>query len=161
MTVNKALTQLAKAGLIERKRKSGSFVSFPRSQAAILEIHDIRDEVAALGAPYRFELLKRWDRLSGPADAQKIDIPRHTQIIDLVCRHHAGQRVFALEERIINLDAVPDAAAADFSEHSPGPVHSTLFAPQLPRRKMLHCSILRRVHPVWSLNARLGMPICQ
>ncbi|MBJ6134305.1 histidine utilization repressor [Ochrobactrum sp. Q0168] len=121
MTVNKALTQLAKAGLIERKRKSGSFVSFPRSQAAILEIHDIRDEVAALGAPYRFELLKRWDRLSGPADAQKIDIPRHTQIIDLVCRHHAGQRVFALEERIINLDAVPDAAGADFSEHSPGP----------------------------------------
>jgi len=31
MTVNKALTQLAKAGLIERKRRSGSFVSFPQS----------------------------------------------------------------------------------------------------------------------------------
>lgn len=26
MTVNKALTQLAKAGLIERRKKSGSFV---------------------------------------------------------------------------------------------------------------------------------------
>lgn len=121
MTVNKALTQLAKAGLIERKRRSGSFVSFPQSQAAILEIHDIRDEVAALGQPYRFELLKRNERLSGPADARHIDMPRHTPLVELVCRHYAGKRVFALEERIISLDAVPSAAETDFAEHSPGP----------------------------------------
>ena len=121
MTVNKALTQLAKAGLIERKRRSGSFVSFPQSQAAILEIHDIRDEVAALGQPYRFELLKRNERLSGPADARHIDMPRHTPLVELVCRHYAGKRVFALEERIISLDAVPSAAETDFAEQSPGP----------------------------------------
>ncbi|MBB5703194.1 GntR family histidine utilization transcriptional repressor [Ochrobactrum daejeonense] len=121
MTVNKALTQLAKAGLIERKRKSGSFVSFPQSQAAILEIHDIKEEVAALGLPYRFELMKRWDRLSGPADAKLLDIPRHTPIVELLCRHHAGKRVFALEERIISLTAVPTAAETDFAENSPGP----------------------------------------
>ncbi|MDT6939186.1 histidine utilization repressor [Brucella pseudogrignonensis] len=121
MTVNKALTQLAKAGLIERKRRSGSFVSVPQSQAAILEIHDIRDEVAALGQPYRFELLKRNERLSGPADARHIDMPRHTPLIELVCRHYAGKRVFALEERIISLDAVPGAAETDFAEQSPGP----------------------------------------
>ncbi|MBC2886134.1 histidine utilization repressor [Ochrobactrum sp. CM-21-5] len=121
MTVNKALTQLAKAGLIERKRRSGSFVSRPQSQAAILEIHDLRDEVAALGLAYRFELVSRMERLSGPADARHIDMPRHTPLIDLVCRHYAGKRVFALEERIINLDTVPDAAQTDFAEHSPGP----------------------------------------
>lgn len=121
MTVNKALTQLAKAGLIERKRRSGSFVSFPQSQAAILEIHDIRDEVAALGQPYRFELLKRNKRLSGPADARHIDMPRHTPLIELVCRHYAGKRVFALEERFISLAAVPGAADTDFAEQSPGP----------------------------------------
>lgn len=121
MTVNKALTQLAKAGLIERKRKSGSFVSFPQSQAAILEIHDIRDEVAALGVAYRFELTSRSERLSGPADARHIDMPRHTPLVELVCRHYAGKRVFALEERIISLDAVPTAAQTDFAENSPGP----------------------------------------
>jgi len=121
MTVNKALTQLAKAGLIERKRRSGSFVSFPQSQAAILEIHDIRDEVAALGVPYRYELLTQRDRLSGPADAKHIDIPRHTPLIELVCRHYAGKRVFALEERFISLDAVPGAAHTNFAEQSPGP----------------------------------------
>ncbi|MFQ0816033.1 histidine utilization repressor [Brucella anthropi] len=121
MTVNKALTQLAKAGLIERKRRSGSFVSFPQSQSAILEIHDIGDEVAALGVAYRFELTSRRERLSGPADARHIDMPRHTPLVELVCRHHAGKRVFALEERIISLDAVPAAAQTDFSKNSPGP----------------------------------------
>ncbi|RUW22285.1 GntR family transcriptional regulator, partial [Mesorhizobium sp. M4B.F.Ca.ET.013.02.1.1] len=40
MTVNKALSQLAKAGLIERRRRSGSFVRQPQSQAAVLELHD-------------------------------------------------------------------------------------------------------------------------
>src|SRR5690554_1002111 len=48
MTVNKALSQLAKSGLIERRRRSGSFVRMPKSQAAILDIHDVRAEVQAL-----------------------------------------------------------------------------------------------------------------
>ena len=49
MTVNKALTQLANAGLIERRRKAGSYVAQPRAQSAVLDIHDIRDEVQSLG----------------------------------------------------------------------------------------------------------------
>ena len=59
MTVNKALTQLAKAGLIERRRKVGSFVTRPLSRSAVLEIPDVKSEVAALGRPYRFEILNR------------------------------------------------------------------------------------------------------
>ena len=59
MTVNKVLTQLAAAGLIERRRKAGSFVVQPRSEAAVLAIHGIEAEVKALGLPYRYELLSR------------------------------------------------------------------------------------------------------
>lgn len=53
MTVNKVLTQLARAGLVERRRKAGTFVMRQQSRSAVLEIHDIRMEVAALGQPYR------------------------------------------------------------------------------------------------------------
>lgn len=121
MTVNKALTQLAKAGMIERKRRSGSFVSKPQSQAAVLEIHDIRDEVEQLGLPYRYELQKGIARKSTVSDGKKLEIERNTPLIELSCRHYAGKRVFALEERIINLQAVPEAAKADFSKQSPSP----------------------------------------
>ena len=40
MTVSKALTELARAGLIERRRKAGSFVARPQRQSALLEIRD-------------------------------------------------------------------------------------------------------------------------
>jgi GntR family histidine utilization transcriptional repressor len=56
MTVNKVLTQLAGAGLIERRRKAGSFVRRPHSQSAVLDIPDIKTEVQALGLPYRFTI---------------------------------------------------------------------------------------------------------
>ena len=66
MTVNKALSELAKAGLIERRRKVGSFVMRAPSRSAVLEIPDVKAEVAALGAAYRFETLTRRQRQRKP-----------------------------------------------------------------------------------------------
>ncbi|TIV71068.1 MAG: GntR family transcriptional regulator, partial [Mesorhizobium sp.] len=74
MTVNKALSQLAKAGLIERRRRSGSFVRQPQSQAAVLELHDIRIEVEALGLPYRYERLERLKRRSSADDRARLGL---------------------------------------------------------------------------------------
>ena len=59
MTVNKALTELVKRGLIERRRKSGSYVTFPQVQSAVMEIHDVKLEVQSLGLDYSFRLDER------------------------------------------------------------------------------------------------------
>ena len=91
MTVNKALSQLAKSGLIERRRRSGSFVTRPRSQAAILEIHDIKQEVQALGRPYRYELAARIVRRATAADRQRFDVAAASSVVELSCRHFAGK----------------------------------------------------------------------
>ena len=119
MTANKAMSELARTGLIERRRRSGSFVRRPQSQAAILEIHDIRAEVEALGLPYRYELISRTLR-----EAQGDDGPGFaagTALVDLVCRHFAGAQPFCLEERTISLAAVPEAADERFEAVAPGP----------------------------------------
>lgn len=120
MTVNKAMTELAKAGLIERRRRSGSFVRRPRSQAAVLEIHDIETEVLALGLPYRYALEAREIRRSTAADREAIDASEGTALLDLKAVHFAGARPFCLEQRVINLDAVPEAGAVDFASVAPG-----------------------------------------
>src|SRR5205085_6106152 len=57
MTVNKALSALASAGLIVRRRRSGSFVATPVAEESILEIHDIEAEATRDGKAYRFELV--------------------------------------------------------------------------------------------------------
>ena len=121
MTVNKAMSELARTGLIERRRRSGSFVRRPQSQAAILEIHDIRAEVEALGLPYRYELVSRVPRIGAEDDAADADFPTGTKLVDLVCRHFAGTEPFCLEERTISLAAVPEAADESFENVAPGP----------------------------------------
>lgn len=120
MTVNKAMSELARSGLIERRRRSGSFVRRPRSQAAILEIHDIRAEVQALGLAYRYELVSRQESSAHDDDADSGFIAG-TPVLDLVSLHFAGAEPFCLEERRISLEAVPQAAREPFRETAPGP----------------------------------------
>lgn len=120
MTVNKVLTQLAGAGLIERRRKAGSFVRRPHSQSAVLDIPDIKTEVQALGLPYRFTIARRRKRSSTRADRDLLEMAEPGPILELVCRHDAGQRPFCLEDRIVNLSAVPEAEKEPFAEIAPG-----------------------------------------
>ncbi|UIK08015.1 histidine utilization repressor [Neorhizobium galegae] len=120
MTANKVLTHLARAGLIERRKKSGSFVSQPVTQSAVLEIHSIEAEVRSLKLPYSYRLEKRARREASPVDRQHLELSEAAPVLDLVCLHHAGERPFCLEERLINLTTVPEAETEDFSKSAPG-----------------------------------------
>lgn len=120
MTVNKALGELVKKGLIERRRRSGSFVTQPHGQSAVLEIHDIQREIQALGLTYRYRLDCRELRKATPQDRRLLDIKANAPVLSLLCRHYANDVPFCLEERIINVATVPEAGDADFSEVGPG-----------------------------------------
>jgi GntR family histidine utilization transcriptional repressor len=120
MTVNKALTRLAERGLIDRRRRSGSTVRGPGSQSAVLEIRDIRTEVEATGRPYRYERLSRSRRRATGADQSRLGLGADASVLALTCRHMAGETPFCLEDRVINLAAVPEAATQDFIAEAPG-----------------------------------------
>ena len=121
MTVNKVLTQLARAGLIERRRKVGSFVTRPaQGGSAVLEIRDIRSEVLATGKAYRTELLHRQRRRSIRADMDALQLQRPQSVLYLISMHYADSKPFCLEDRLINLQAVPAAAQESFTEEPPG-----------------------------------------
>jgi GntR family transcriptional regulator, histidine utilization repressor len=120
MTVSKVLTELAQAKLIERRRKSGSFVLRPPGQSAVLEIQDIKGEVLALGLAYRHEIVARHKRKTTREDRERLELKSAGPVLALTCRHFAGLRPFCLEERIINLTAVPEAIEERFAEAAPG-----------------------------------------
>lgn len=120
MTVNKVMTQLAKTGLIQRRKKSGSFVTQPQAQSAVMEINDIEAEVRSLSLDYSFLLTRRLARRASEADVRLLDVDAETSILDLTCIHFAGKRQFCVEERLINLANVPEAANADFDATPPG-----------------------------------------
>jgi GntR family histidine utilization transcriptional repressor len=121
MTVNKALSQLAKSGLIERRKRSGSFVTLPHAQSAVLEIRDIKAEVQSLGLAYGYELLFREQRRANAQEREQLDLKSNAVVLVLRCRHFAARKPFCYEERVINLAAVPEAAMQAFDNTAPGP----------------------------------------
>lgn len=122
MTVHKAITALVAAGLIERRKKAGSFVASPHVQTAVIEIPDIAAIIAARGETYRFELLARTrgpaDRLDPAAAHDGFDLDGEALALDGL--HVAQGRPFCLEHRLISLEAAPEAADVDFARQAPG-----------------------------------------
>lgn len=119
MTVNKVLSALADAGLVVRRRRAGSFVSRPRVQSAILQIPDLKAEVEKRGERYAYRLLDLRKRTASTHDRTRLGVGGRTQVLALRCRHEAEGQPFAIEERLLNLQAVPDALLQDFSVTPP------------------------------------------
>jgi GntR family histidine utilization transcriptional repressor len=119
MTVNKVLSALADAGLVVRRRRAGSFVSRPRVQSAILQIPDLKAEVEKRGESYGYRLLDLRKRKASAHDRARLGVGGQTPVLALRCRHEAEGQPFAIEDRLINLQAVPDALKQDFSVTPP------------------------------------------
>lgn len=119
MTVNQALSALSAEGLIVRRKRAGSFVSPPQVKSTVLDIPDIEAETKSRGDAYRFELLKRRARIARECD--DIGLPEgQGRVLDLKGVHFANDKPVAVETRVINLEAVPEAEHADFTLQSPG-----------------------------------------
>ena len=134
MTVNKALSELAAAGLIVRHRRAGSFVATPSTEESILEIHDIEAEARRAGKAYRFALTARSVRAATGEDAERLGVPVGASVLALDSIHHVAGAPFAAENRLISLATVPDALEVDFSAMAPG---SWLLA-QMPWSRARH-----------------------
>ena len=115
-TVSKAIEGLAKAGLVERRRKAGTFVAHPHLQSAVLAVPDLEKLIIERGETYFWRLIGR-----GPASATDLeagDIGPPAVRIEGV--HHADGIPLALETRLISLATVPGAASERFEDRSPG-----------------------------------------
>ena len=120
MTVSKALAELAQADLIERRRRAGTFVRRPKFLSAVLQIADIPAEITALGRSYGYQLIRCSRRTANAADRARLGVRKPGKVIAISCRHSADEVPFAIEDRLIDLDTVPEAATADFATEPPG-----------------------------------------
>lgn len=122
MTVNKVLTALAENGLIERRRRAGSFVARqpPHLEQVALEIPDIIAAVTERGHSYGMELLERSLRSSNPAVPHEVELAGDGELLIMRCIHLADGQPLGLEHRLINPAIVPEALDVDFSTIAPG-----------------------------------------
>lgn len=118
-TVNRALRELAEAGLLERRRKAGTRVVRRSSRGAVFRIPIVRHEIEGSGRRYGCALLHRSELVSDSDLAGRLEVPRNTPVLHVRCLHLANREPFQLENRWINLDAVPSAREVDFETVSP------------------------------------------
>ena len=107
-TVNRALTALAEAGVIERKRRAGTRVAELPVRRARLDIPVIRLDVLGRGLAYDFRLLA--DRVA-PAPVPvtaRLGLQEGTPMRQLETLHLAGERPYVLESRWLNPAVLPD-----------------------------------------------------
>lgn len=155
MTVNRVLSLLAEKGLIERRRRVGSFVRKPSStiESVALDIPHIPVDVALRGHTYSYRLLARHVRKPTKAVAHEVELAPKGILVAVECLHLADEKPFALENRVINPVAVPAALEEAFAEQAPG----TWLLQNIPWTRAEHH--IRAVNLNRAAAARLGVRV--
>lgn len=147
-TVSKAIEGLAKTGLVERRRRAGTFVAHPRLQSAVLAVPDLEKLIVERGEAYRWELKGQGHANVSDLEAGEMQAPAIR--VDGV--HYADGVPFALETRLISLVTVPAAESQLFHEKSPG----AWLLEQMPWSEARHA--IGAVNPSSEEAAALDMP---
>lgn len=119
MTVNKAVTSLVETGFLERRKKAGTFVTYPSGHYASLHIPDIRKAILDAGFPYRYCLRDIERRVATAEDDRALATTGPAEILAIRSLHYGADRCFAMERRRINLAVAPQAATVDFAQVPP------------------------------------------
>jgi len=120
MTVSKALSALAAAGLIDRRKRAGTFVARPRVHSMILDVPDLAAQIRDRGQHYAYLPLERRIRDADAGNAAETQLAGTGRLIQLDGLHLADDIPLAVEYRLVSLAAVPDIADAGPDDAPPG-----------------------------------------
>lgn len=116
-TVNRALRELAEAGLLERRRKAGTRVALHPVRKASFDIPVTRLEVEGRGQVYGFHLLEQALEAAPVPVASQLGLAPGAALLHLRSLHLADGRPFLYEDRWLNPVLLPDPAP-DFRQIS-------------------------------------------
>ncbi|RZF65050.1 histidine utilization repressor [Sphingomonas populi] len=121
MTVNKALSALLSAGLIDRRKRAGTFVARPRMHSMVLDVPDLPSQIRERGQVYAYFPIGHRLRPPAPSRDDEMRLAGGGDLFELEGLHLADDIPLALEYRLISVLAVPDIGdATDIEAISPG-----------------------------------------
>ena len=117
-TVGRAMSELAKSGLVARKRRAGTTVNAYPTRRATFQIPVIREDVESSGKQYSFAVLERHCRPPPAIIQARMRTDSSSPMLRLRTLHIAGRLPFMHEDRWVNCDMVPAILEADLNETS-------------------------------------------
>ena len=117
-TVNRAMRELADAGFLNRKRRAGTRVAEHPTSRIVLDIPIIRLEVEQRNAEWRHVLIESTICVPPMGTSGRLGLDAQVKMRHVRSLHFADNQPFLLEDRWINIGAIPSAATADFAAMS-------------------------------------------
>ncbi|MDR0217502.1 MAG: histidine utilization repressor [Enterobacteriaceae bacterium] len=118
MTANRALRELTAEGFLFRLQGVGSFVSEPKGQSALFEIHSIADEISARDHRHSCKVLKLAEVRANMTQAAELEIATGTLIYHSIIVHYENGLPVQIEDRYVNALAAPEYLQQDFSRQT-------------------------------------------
>lgn len=119
MTVNRALSELANEGYVERIAGVGTFAVENRSQSHPLEIHSIAEEIELRGHVHDSKVVKLDEVRADSEAAVLFNVAPGTRLFHSVILHFESGLPIQVEERYILPQFAPEYLQADFSHLTP------------------------------------------
>lgn len=149
MTAHRALRELTAEGWIARVQGAGSFVAEQKPQSALLEIRNIREEIAERGHAHACEVVKLVRERAGAEVAQALEVPRGRTVYHSILVNREDGVPVQVEDRYVNSAFAPDYHKQDFTRTTPyeyldtlGPMDAAehvieVVLPDRPMQRML------------------------
>lgn len=118
MTVNRALCELKRDGVITRLQGVGSFVSQTGPSTSLVELQDIKETIVGQGAKYTCQVWQLDRNLAEKDVAELLGLERDIPILHVVLLHFSNRQPLQLERRYVREDFAPELLKQNFVKQS-------------------------------------------
>ncbi|CNH41399.1 GntR family transcriptional regulator [Yersinia aldovae] len=119
MTINRALRELTSEGFLIRMQGVGTFVAEAKAHSALLEVHNIADEITARGHRHNCKILQLQARAATSEEAVALGIQPGQQLFYSQIVHYENDFPVQVENRCVNPATAPDYIKQDFNQITP------------------------------------------
>jgi GntR family histidine utilization transcriptional repressor len=119
MTINRALRELTTEGYLFRMQGVGTFVAKQKGSTAMLEVHNIADEITQRGHRHHCLILELTTIKAAPEQAAIFGLKTGDDIFYSHLVHYENETPVQLEERWVNPVMAPDYLRQDYQTQTP------------------------------------------
>jgi GntR family histidine utilization transcriptional repressor len=119
MTVNRAMRELADAGILARLQGVGTFVSPSVHRTSLLELRNIADEIRARGHQHTARPVRHRVLVADRALCRQFEDETLRELFHLTLVHSEDGVPVQIEDRLVNPQVAPDWMGQDFSAITP------------------------------------------